>query len=135
MDMTVAQISRWLTLVALTVLLPSISVAHGMLTRSQPAADSEVAHLPETIRLSFSERVESRFSQVTVHRALRNAETGEVNPQERVDVGMAEGPALTQELAVRLPEDLAAGLYLIKWQVLSVDSHRTTGRFTLTYTP
>ena len=33
--MTVAQISRWLALVALIVLLPSISVAHGMLTRSQ----------------------------------------------------------------------------------------------------
>ena len=133
--MTVAQISRWLALVALIVLLPSFSVAHGMLTRSQPAADSEIAQLPEAIRLSFSERVESRFSRVTVHRARRDPETGEVSPQERVDVGMTEGPAVAQELAVRLPENLDAGLYLIEWQVLSIDSHRTTGRFTLTYTP
>ena len=133
--MTAAQISRWLALVALIVLLPSISAAHGMLTRSQPAADSEIAQLPEVIRLSFSERVESRFSQVTVHRARRDPETGEVSPQERVDVGMTEGPAVAQELAVRLPENLDAGLYLIEWQVLSIDSHRTTGRFTLTYTP
>ena len=133
--MITAQTSRWLVLIALTVLLPSISEAHGMLARSHPVADSEIAQLPEAIRLSFSERVESRFSKVTVHRALRDVETGEVKPQQRVDTGMAEGPAITQELAVRLPEDLAAGLYLIKWQVLSVDSHRTTGRFTLTYTP
>lgn len=135
MDMFAARTSRWLALITLTVLLPSISAAHGMLARSHPAADSEIVQLPEAIRLSFSERVESRFSKVTVHRALRDIETGEVEPQERVDAGMAEGPAITQELAVRLPEDLAAGLYLVKWQVLSVDSHRTTGRFTLTYTP
>lgn len=133
--MAVTKKNRWLVLAALSVLLPSVSFAHGMLIRSQPPADSQVAQLPAAIRLSFSERVESRFSRVTVHRARRDAETGEVEPQERVDVGMAEGPAITQELAVRLPEALAAGLYLIRWQVLSVDSHRTTGRFTLTYTP
>ena len=133
--MNVSRLSRWLAFVALIVGLPSISVAHGMLIRSQPTADSEIARLPETVRLSFSERIESRFSRVTVHRALRDAETGEVKPQERVDAGMAEGPTVAQELAVRLPADLSAGLYLIEWQVLSVDSHRTTGRFTLTYTP
>lgn len=133
--MVVARLSRWLVLVALIGLLPSISVAHGMLIRSQPPADSEIAQLPEAVRLSFSERVESRFSRVTVHRALRDAETGEVEPQERVDAGMTEGPAVTQELVVRLPADLSAGLYLVQWQVLSVDSHRTTGRFTLTYAP
>ena len=133
--MSIAQIRRWLMLLALSVLLPSVSAAHGMLLRSQPPADSEITQLPETVRLTFSERIESRFSRVTVHRALRDAETGEVKAQERVDAGMADGPALTQELAVRLPETLPAGLYLIQWQVLSVDSHRTTGRFTLTYTP
>ena len=133
--MRVARISRWLLLVALIALLPSVSVAHGMLLRSQPPADSEILQLPETIRLSFSERVEGRFSRVTVHRALRDDETGEVAAQERVDAGMAEGPAITQELIVRLPATLPAGLYLIQWQVLSVDSHRTTGRFTLTYAP
>lgn len=133
--MRVARISRWLVVVALIALLPSVSVAHGMLLRSQPPVDSEIPQLPETIRLSFSERIESRFSRVTVHRALRDGETGEVTAQERVDTGMAEGPAITQELIVRLPATLPAGLYLIQWRVLSVDSHRTTGRFTLTYTP
>ena len=122
-------------LLALSALLPSVSAAHGMLLRSQPPADTEITRLPETVRLTFSERVESRFSRVTVHHALRDGETGEVTAQERVDAGMTEGPAITQELAVRLPATLPAGLYLIQWQVLSVDSHRTTGRFTLTYTP
>ena len=126
---------RWWVPVALLLLLPSVAAAHGMLLRSQPPADSEIARLPETIRLSFSERVESRFSRVTVHRAQMDSETGEIAAGERIDTGMAEAPAIAQELAVRLPDVLPAGLYLIRWQVLSVDSHRTTGRFTLTYTP
>ncbi len=128
-------LGHWVGFVILMVLLPSVSAAHGKLIRTQPPADSEIARLPETIRLSFSERVESRFSRVTVHRALRDVETGEIRPREKVDEGMVDGPAVTQELAVRLPESLSAGMYLIEWQVLSIDSHRTTGRFTLTYTP
>ena len=126
---------HWWVPVTLLLLLPSVTAAHGMLLRSQPAADSEITRLPETIRLSFSERVESRFSRVTVHRAQVDSATGELTPGDRIDNDMAEAPAITQELAVRLPEALPAGLYLIQWQVLSVDSHRTTGRFTLTYTP
>ena len=64
-----------------------------------------------------------------------DSETGELTAGERVDDGMAGAAGVTQELAVRLPEDLPAGLYLVQWQILSVDSHRTTGRFTLTYKP
>ena len=120
---------------AVLLLVPSLSAAHGMLLRSQPPVNSEIHRLPETIRLSFSERVESRFSRVTVHRAQVSSETGELAAGERIDDGMARVPAVTQDLAVRLPESLPAGLYLIQWRVLSVDSHRTTGRFTLTYKP
>ena len=46
---------HWWVPVALLLLLPSLSASHGMLLRSQPAADSEITRLPETIRLSFSE--------------------------------------------------------------------------------
>ena len=125
----------WRLLAALLLMLPSVSAAHGMLLRAQPAVDSELDRIPETVRLSFSERVEARFSRVTVHRAQVDSETGELTAGERVDDGMVDTAVIAQELAVRLPEDLPAGLYLIQWQVLSVDSHRTTGRFTLTYKP
>ena len=125
----------WWVPVLLLLLLPPVAAAHGMLLRAQPPVDSEIHRLPETVTLSFSERVESRFSRVTVHRARQEAETGEVAAGERIDNGMADAPSITQELAVRLPATLPAGLYLIRWQVLSVDSHRTTGRFTLSYNP
>ena len=126
----------WLLAALLPLLLmPSVSAAHGMLLRAQPPVDSEIDRLPDTILLSFSERIESRFSRVTVHRAQVDSETGELSAGEPVDDGMADAKAITQDLAVRLPETLPAGLYLIEWRVLSVDSHRTTGRFTLTYKP
>jgi methionine-rich copper-binding protein CopC len=48
---------------------------------------------------------------------------------------LSAGPAVTRELAVQLSEPLPPGLYLVQWQVLSIDSHRTTGSFTLTYDP
>lgn len=125
----------WVLVVWVLLALPSVAAAHGMLLRAHPPVDSEVDRLPETIRLTFSERVESRFSRVTLHQARRDAETGELAAGDRIDEGMADAPAITQELAVHLPEALPAGLYLIQWRVLSVDSHRTTGRFTLTYKP
>ena len=125
----------WALAVLLLLLLPSVAAAHGMLLRAQPPADSEVDVLPETIRLTFSERVESRFSRVTVHSARMDPETGELAAGERIDVGMPDASGITEELAVHLPATLSPGLYLIQWQVLSVDSHRTTGRFTLTYKP
>ena len=125
----------WILGVWVLLLLPSVAAAHGMLLRAQPPVDSEINQLPESILLTFSERVESRFSRVTMHHALRDAETGELAAGEPVDEGMADAPAVTQELAVRLPHALPAGLYVVQWRVLSVDSHRTSGRFTLTYKP
>jgi methionine-rich copper-binding protein CopC len=120
---------------SLTLVFPVILVAHASLLRAAPAADTQVTQLPGEIRLWFSESVEHRFSRITVHRATRDAATGDLQLQDRVDVGLAAGPRTTRELAVTLPTTLAPGLYLVQWQILSIDSHRTTGNFTLTYAP
>ena len=122
----------------LTILIPCLPIsllAHGILIRAAPPVDARVTERPGQIRLWFNESVEHRFSRVTVHRATRDAATGELQPQERIDAGLSPGPRITQELAVTLPETLTPGLYLVQWKVLSIDSHRTTGKFTLTYDP
>jgi len=105
------------------------------LVRTVPAANATVAERPSEIRLWFNESIERRFSRVTVSRAERDAATGELQAQERVDEGVEAGPSVTRELAVKLPATLAPGVYLVQWRVLSIDSHRTTGKFTLTYDP
>ena len=126
---------RWLLVTSLILFFPALLLAHAALLRAAPAADTQVANLPSEIRLWFSESVEHRFSGITVHRATRDAATGDFQLQDRVDAGLVEGPRVTRELAVKLPQTLAPGLYLVQWQVLSIDSHRVTGKFTLTYAP
>ena len=128
-------IGRGLAVISLTLMISALALAHGTLTRTQPAANSTVATPPSEIRLWFNESIEHRFSRVTVHRATKDAATGELSPQDRVDEGLTEGPRVTRELTVKLPASLTPGLYLVQWKVLSVDSHRTTGKFTLTYNP
>lgn len=126
---------RWLPVTSLILFFPALLLAHAALLRAAPAVDTQVANPPREIRLWFSESVEHRFSRITVHRATRDAATGDFQLQDRVDAGLIEGPRVTRELAVKLPKTLAPGLYLVQWQVLSIDSHRVTGKFTLTYTP
>jgi len=124
---------RWLAAACLLLFYPIALAAHGTLLRTVPAANATVAERPSEIRLWFNESIERRFSRVTVSRAERDAATGELQAQERVDEGLEEGPGVTRELAVKLPETLAPGVYLVQWRVLSIDSHRTTGKFTLMY--
>ena len=125
---------RWLA-ACLLLLCPAALAAHGTLIRTAPAANATVAERPREIRLWFNESIERRFSRVTVNRAERDAATGKLQAQERVDEGLEDGPGVTRELAVKLPATLAPGVYLVQWRVLSIDSHRTTGKFTLTYAP
>ncbi len=126
---------RWLVTASLIFGLPASLLAHGTLIRAEPPVDTRVSKLPGEIRLWFNESIESRFSRIHVHRATRDAATGELQAQERIDDGLVSGPRVTRELAVKLPKRLPAGLYLIQWKVLSIDSHRTTGKFTLAYDP
>lgn len=127
-------VALWLIGTGLIVLSPACVYAHASLLRAEPAINTHVSQRPGEIRLWFSQSIERRFSRMTVHRATR-ASGGKVLPQERVDTGMADGPQVTQELAVLLPDTLPPGLYLVQWKVLSIDAHRTTGSFTLTYGP
>jgi methionine-rich copper-binding protein CopC len=126
---------RWLMVASLLLLCPVSLVAHGTLVRAAPAVDTKVAERPSEIRLWFNESIEHHFSRITVHRAKRDAATGKLQLQQRVDEGLVAGPRVARELAVKLPATLPPGLYLVQWQVLSIDSHRTTGKFTLTYDP
>jgi hypothetical protein len=115
--------------------LPALLQAHSLLQRTVPTEGAVVTQPPPEIRLWFTEPIERRFSKIEVWRARPDAATGKPRPQERLDKGWVAGPAISREVAVRLPLTLMPGLYVIQWQVLSIDSHRSTGSFTITYTP
>jgi methionine-rich copper-binding protein CopC len=99
--------------------------AHGLLERAEPRAGATLRSAPAAVRVWFSERVEIAYSTVRVFdRAGRPVETG-------APVVDAAGPRV---LRVALPP-LAPGDYVVRWRVLSVDSHVTEGEFSFRVAP
>ncbi|RPH22886.1 CopC domain-containing protein YobA [Buttiauxella warmboldiae] len=94
--------------------------AHAHLEHQYPAADAAVAAAPQAITLNFSEGVEANFSGLTL--------TG---PQQ---IAVKTGPAKRNEkdekqLIVPVEEALKPGDYQVDWHVVSVDGHKTKGKY------
>jgi copper resistance protein C len=95
------------------------AAAHAVLMSSSPAANSVLAEAPREIRLSFSERIERRFSSVSLTRS----------DGSKVQIARpAADPQKHNDLLVPLPA-LAPGQYQVEWQTTSADSHRIRGQF------
>ncbi len=101
---------------------PATAWAHAHLVSSLPAVGG-TASPTDTIRLTFSEGIEIKFSKV------------EVKMDDGMDMGPAKialDPADDKVVVVTLPQPLDAGVYKLHWQVVSVDTHRTQGDFSFT---
>src|SRR3989304_9497745 len=94
------------------------AAAHGILERSDPAANASLDAPPRQVVLWFSEPVDATFSSATVadaqgRRVSRDAALSADRRVLQVPVG-----------------DLSSGLYTVRWRVLSaVDGHATSGAF------
>jgi hypothetical protein len=107
-----------LAIVALPLLLLSTAAdAHAMLERAEPRVGNKVASPPREVTLWFTQKLETAFSTITVTNAAG----------ERVDTGKTRVNGSQMSIGVRPG---GAGTYRVKWQVLSVDTHRTDGSFT-----
>lgn len=107
-----------LAIVALPLLLLSTAAdAHAMLERTEPRVGNKVAAPPRDVTLWFTQKLESAFSAITVTNAAG----------ERVDTGKTRVNGNQMSVAIRAG---GSGTYRVKWQVLSVDTHRTDGSFT-----
>jgi methionine-rich copper-binding protein CopC len=101
------------------------AAAHAFLNQAAPPVDGMVATPPKEIRLTFSEGVEPRFSDI--------------------ELATADGRAIATKPAIRDPGDdkqlvlavppLAPGRYKVSWHVVSVDTHRTEGTYSFTVAP
>lgn len=112
------------TLAVLALLAPGAARAHAMLGRASPAPGSTVKPAPNEVVLSFSEKLEPRFSGIEVRDAKGAS----------VQAGKAHGGGSAAELRVAL-KPLPPGTYKVIWRVLSVDTHRTNGSFTFRVGP
>lgn len=107
-----------------TAVFPAAASAHAFLARAEPAVGSTVAVPPARVAIVFTEAVEPDFSTIAV-----TAPDG-----HRVDAGPPRRDGAADRLAVPL-EPLAPGAYTVAWRAVSVDTHRTQGRFGFTLAP
>jgi methionine-rich copper-binding protein CopC len=98
--------------------------AHAQLEKATPPVGGTVASVSE-LRLEFSEGVEPKFTKVTL--------TG---PGGAAALGAARTESGNQAvLIVPISKPLSAGVYTVRWQAVSVDTHHTQGTFEFTVKP
>jgi copper resistance protein C len=91
--------------------------AHAFLDHANPSVGSTVASAPQEITLTFTQNLEPDFSSVQVTDANG----------ARVDQDKAQISGNTMRVGLK---SLAVGSYRVRWQALSVDTHKTEGSFT-----
>jgi len=103
-----------------SALVAGLAVAHAVLQRSEPRADSSLKRPPEEVRLYFSEALEPAYSTLRV----LDARDGQVDRRDaRID---RANPTLLRATLPALP----AGRYRVRWRVISIDADATEGEFT-----
>jgi len=114
-------------MLSLFVLLAGLALAgpawaHAHLVTADPPVGG-TASATDTLRLTFSEGIEIKFSRI------------EVTMEDGMDIGPAKlalDPGDAKVVVVTLPAKLGAGGYKVHWHVVSVDTHHTEGTFGFT---
>jgi methionine-rich copper-binding protein CopC len=113
---------RVLLLAAALAGMASSAAAHAFLERVSPAAGDNVHVGPLKVELHFSEALEPAFSGIKV-----------------TDSGghdMAAGPLVANGSQMELPlKTLSPGRYRVSWHAVSVDTHRTEGKYNFLVMP
>ena len=113
--------SRFL-LIFILLLAPAPLFAHAYLIKSVPAQRAVLYHAPAKIQLWFNERLEPRYSSLTL-----SAADGKAIEVGKVEVSADDPKQLTAALKF-----LMAGRYVVKYRVLSVDGHVVQDQFPFT---
>ena len=118
--------TRLLLLAAIVLLGQQGAVyAHAMLERAAPAVGSTMYGSPEEVKLRFDQELEPAFSKLSVvdqdGRQVDNKDPS-VEPNDR------------SVLRVSVPK-LRPGRYSVRWRVLSLDSHVTSGDYVFVVAP
>ncbi|QPT34231.1 copper homeostasis periplasmic binding protein CopC [Proteus penneri] len=118
--------TSWGKLSAIAVLFLGMSyqqaLAHAHLKSQLPAegAAIEQAQAPKVITLDFSEGIELAFSKIKV----TNSDGKEITVGK-----LSLDPVNNAKLLLPLESDLSEGDYLVNWNVVSVDGHKTKGSY------
>ena len=98
------------------------ALAHAFLEPAVPAAGDNLRKAPTRIELHFSEALEPAFSGIEI--------------SDGAGHDMAAGPADAHGTEMDLPlKALAPGRYRVEWHAVSVDTHRTSGKYNFMVLP
>jgi len=102
------------------VALPAF--AHAFLDHAFPGAGDRLHASPAKLELQFSEEIVASFSAARVI--------------DRNDISVVAGPAVIHGRELALPlKKLSPGRYYVSWHAVSVDTHRTEGKYDFTVMP
>jgi methionine-rich copper-binding protein CopC len=104
---------------AVSLILARVADAHAFLDHADPKVGSTIHEAPSQVTVWMTEGLEPAFSKLQVF----DAQGAEVDKKDT----KVNGSTMT----VSLPK-LAAGKYRVSWQVVAVDTHRTSGTFEFT---
>jgi copper resistance protein C len=94
-----------------------VAHAHAVLDHASPVVGSTVVSAPREVSLTFTQNLEAAFSSVQVTDANG----------ARVDQGKAVVSGNTMRIGLK---SLPQGTYRVRWQAVSVDTHKMEGSFT-----
>ena len=122
----VAAAVRFVTAAALVAPLIVIATAspasaHARLISTDPPGGATLDEAPDSVRLTFSETIETTFAGVQVFGPDR----------ERVESG--EARVQGERVVVPLDDDLAGGRYTVVFRIISGDGHPVRSQFRFTY--
>jgi methionine-rich copper-binding protein CopC len=106
-----------LTIPLMLLLATGEASAHAFLDHAEPRVGNKVATAPHEVTLWFTQKLEPAFSSIAVTNAAG----------QRVDTGKPRVSGSQMSVSLRAG---GAGIYRVKWRVLSVDTHTTDGNFT-----
>lgn len=120
------QLTIKLAMTAIASLAATAAFAHAQLLKAVPPVGGTVTASPKEIRIKFSEGVEPHFSGI-----MLATEAGDAQPTGKPGVD----PADASVLIVTIGRPLKPGVYTVTWRAVSVDTHKTQGRFNFTVAP
>ena len=98
------------------------AMAHAFLEKAIPAAGANLTARPAKVELQFSEALEPSFSGITV--------------SDMAGHSMAAGPVVANGTELDLPlKPLPPGRYRVTWHAVSIDTHRTAGKYNFLVLP
>lgn len=113
---------RWSLAAILFFAAQSPAWAHAFLDHADPRVGSTITNSPVQIKLWFTQNLEPAFSSFEV----QDAKGKEIDKKD-----LHQDASDKSLLVVSVPS-LPDGTYTVIWHVVSVDTHRTQGRFKFT---